>query len=176
MRGLLSFMGMVALFFNSCGPTGTPPPVSITPKAAPEFSAKQFDGKTFESSQLRGKLVLITIWASWHPAAPEQVALWQRIDQKYKDQSVQVIGVSIDAEDAEDGKIMVKELGVDFPLLIGDRSLRNKFDGIEQVPTTFVIRQDYQLANKLSGPVKQSEIEAEIRRLFQEFKDLENQP
>jgi peroxiredoxin len=67
---------------------------------APNFTMKQVDGTDLTLSDLRGKVVLVDFWASWcgpcRKANPEVV----RIYNQYKDKGFDVLGVSLDRNQA----------------------------------------------------------------------------
>lgn len=67
---------------------------------APDFTMKQVDGTDLKLSDLRGKVVLVDFWASWcgpcRKANPEVV----RIYNQYKDKGFDVLGVSLDRNQA----------------------------------------------------------------------------
>ncbi len=67
---------------------------------APEFEAKQLDGSTFRLSDYRGKkAVLIDFWATWCPPCVDEIPTIKRIAETYRDQGLEVVGVSLDREE-----------------------------------------------------------------------------
>ena len=67
---------------------------------APEFEAKQLDGSTFRLADYRGKkAVLIDFWATWCPPCVDEIPTIKRIAETYRNQGLEVVGVSLDREE-----------------------------------------------------------------------------
>lgn len=63
---------------------------------APEFKSKTDKGKSFQLSQLKGKVVLLDFWASWCvPCRAGNKAL-KPLYEKYKDKGVEFVSFSMD--------------------------------------------------------------------------------
>jgi len=63
---------------------------------APDFSLIASNGQKFSLSEKKGKYLLIDFWASW--CAPCRAALPEiaRLNEKYKNKNLEIIGVSLD--------------------------------------------------------------------------------
>ena len=67
---------------------------------APEFEAKRLNGSTFRLADYRGKkAVLIDFWATWCPPCIDEIPTIQRIAEIYRDQGLEVVGVSLDRDE-----------------------------------------------------------------------------
>ena len=67
---------------------------------APEFEAKQLDGTTFRLADYRGKkAVLIDFWATWCSPCVDEIPTIKRIAKTYRDQGLEVVGVSLDRDE-----------------------------------------------------------------------------
>src|ERR1700730_18017310 len=65
------------------------------PAAAPTFIARDLDGREVYTASLRGKVVLINLWASWCPPCRAEIPDLVSLQEKYKDR-LQIIGISED--------------------------------------------------------------------------------
>ena len=65
-------------------------------KAAPDFAAKSLDGASVQLSSLRGKVVILHIWAAWNCA--EELPGLDEIASRLPPGDVAVVAVSIDSE------------------------------------------------------------------------------
>ena len=70
-------------------------------KPAPGFSATDLDGKPISLQQYRGKVVLLDFWAVWNGFCIGEVLRVKKIYDTYKDQGFEVIGVSLDTDEAK---------------------------------------------------------------------------
>lgn len=67
---------------------------------APEFTQKDVNGKPVKLSDFKGKYVLVDFWASWcAPCRRENPNVRDAYD-KYKSKGFEILGVSLDKEDA----------------------------------------------------------------------------
>ncbi len=62
----------------------------------PAFSAVDTKGHSIESPHLRGRYVLIQIWASWCQPCIEELPVLNTINNQYKDAGLELISFSID--------------------------------------------------------------------------------
>ena len=83
----------------ACGATGrTTAPVTEQP--APDFTAKQLDGSTFQLSALRGRVVILDVWAAWCDGCEEELPVLDELATRLAPIGATVVSVSID-EDPE---------------------------------------------------------------------------
>ena len=70
-------------------------------KPASDFSATDIDGKPISIQQYRGKVVLLDFWAVWNGFCVGEVLRVKKIYDTYKDQAFDIIGVSLDTDEAK---------------------------------------------------------------------------
>ena len=67
---------------------------------APVFEAKRLDGSTFRLADYRSKkAVLIDFWATWCSPCVDEIPTIKRIAETYRDQGLEVVGVSLDRDE-----------------------------------------------------------------------------
>jgi len=108
---------------------------------APDFSLKTMDGQTVHFTALKGKAVLINLWATWCPPCRLEMPAIQAVYQKYKDRGLVVLAINLTAQDnLADVSAFVKELKLTFPILLdttGDVSASSY--GMYSLPMSFFI-------------------------------------
>jgi len=109
---------------------------------APNFSGTTLDGETIRLSDLRGKTVLINVFASWcGPCRLEMPHLVEAADQ-FGDQEVVFVGINLQ-ENPEAVEAFRDEFNVQFPLVLNeDGSLTNNLYTPIGLPTSWFIDQD----------------------------------
>ncbi len=109
---------------------------------APNFTGTTLDGETIRLSDLRGKTVLINVFASWcGPCRLEMPHLVEAADQ-FGDQEVVFIGINLQ-ENPEAVEAFRDEFNVQFPLVLNeDGSLTNNLYTPIGLPTSWFIDQD----------------------------------
>ncbi len=123
-------------------------------KPAPEFAAVALEGERPVSLKaLRGRPVLLNVWATWcHPCRQEIPAL-QQIHQTRR--GLEVVGVSID-EPGQGAEIrsFLRQYGATYPIWLDPDDRVSSTFATVGVPTTFLIGPDGTLLWKHVGPVR----------------------
>src|SRR5215469_5447847 len=118
----------------------------------PEFSVQDLQGREISSADLRGKVVLIDFWATWCGPCKKQMPGYQELLARYGPQGFVVIGFKFDTmKDTEDPMLFAKRLGVQYPLAVASNAIKQKFGGIEGLPTTLLYDRQGVLRNKVIG-------------------------
>lgn len=139
---------------------------SIAGSPAPDWQLHDLIGKTVKSSSFRGKVVVLNFWATW--CAPCRVEMPQFIElqKQYGDKGLALIGVSLDEQGSEAVKKFVKQLGVNYPIVMGNQKVVEAYGGIVAVPTTFVIDRQGRVVSRHIGYDDKAIFEKEIQSLL----------
>ncbi|MCE2435578.1 MAG: carboxypeptidase regulatory-like domain-containing protein [Candidatus Latescibacteria bacterium] len=121
---------------------------------APEFEAQRLDGSTFRLSDYRGKkAVLIDFWATWCPPCIDEIPTIKRIAETYRDQGLEVVGVSLDREEKA-LRDFVKEEKLNYVQVFDEEKSDAiaKSYGVWGIPSVFLVDKNGVLnAMKLRG-------------------------
>jgi thiol-disulfide isomerase/thioredoxin len=115
---------------DSLDPTGKP---------APDFTLQTLDGKNVTLSSLRGKGVLLNFWATWCGPCKIEMPWFVELQKEYGPQGLQIVGVAMDDSSTQDIQTFVKEMGVNYPVLLGKEAVGQAYGGVDVLPTTFFI-------------------------------------
>jgi len=137
---------------------------------APDFSLESLDGKTLRLSDLRGKAVLLNFWATWCGPCKIEMPWFVDLQKQYGPQGLQIVGVAMDDASKEDIGKFAKDMGVNYPILIGKESVGDQYGGVPALPETFLISRDGKIVDKIIGLRGKADIEEAVR------KALETQP
>jgi cytochrome c biogenesis protein CcmG/thiol:disulfide interchange protein DsbE len=86
------------------------------------------------------------------------------LQQKYGSQGLQVVGVAMDDASKEDIAKFAKDMGVNYPVLIGKEAVGDSYGGIPALPETFFIGRDGKVVDKILGLRGKAEIEDAIKK------------
>ncbi|MFA6231510.1 MAG: TlpA disulfide reductase family protein [Rhodanobacter sp.] len=110
----------------------------VVGQLAPSITLTTLDGQHISSADLRGKVVIITFWATWCEPCREELPLLSRYAQQHAAQGLVVLGFSLDAPD-QLGKVRAVADTLSFPVgLLGDPHVVG-YGRIWHLPVSFVI-------------------------------------
>ena len=141
------------------------------PKVVPNFSLTSLEGKPLTRDNLKGKVVLLDFWATW--CAPCRAAIPHLIDiyETYKDQGLEVIGVSLDQGDRLDVVDFVKRNHIPYPIAIGtNNSIVKDMGNITSLPTMILLSKKSSIEFKVVGfnaEISQK-LESKLKKLLAE--------
>ncbi|HET7892142.1 MAG TPA: redoxin domain-containing protein [Candidatus Sulfotelmatobacter sp.] len=133
----------------------------------PDFSVQDLQGRSLSSADFRGKVVLIDFWATWCQPCKKEMPGYQSLEDRYGSQGFAVIGLKFETmPDMEDPIQFAKEIGVHYPLAVATDDLKNKFGGIEGLPTTLIYDRQGVLRSKVIGFEYTNAIESALKPLL----------
>lgn len=116
----------------------------VVGRTAPSITLTTLDGKRISSADLRGKLVIVTFWATWCEPCREELPLLSRYAKQHAAQGLVVLGFSLDPP-ADIAKVRRVASTLSFPVgLLGDPHVPG-YGRIWHLPVSFVIGRDGRL-------------------------------
>jgi thiol-disulfide isomerase/thioredoxin len=131
---------------------------------APDFSLEVLGGTTMRLSDLRGKAVLLNFWATWCGPCKIEMPWFVDLQKRYGPQGLQIVGVAMDDASKDDIAKFAKDMGVNYPILIGKEAVGDQYGGVPALPETFLIGRDGKFVDKIVGLRGKSEIEDSIKK------------
>jgi thiol-disulfide isomerase/thioredoxin len=169
----LSLVVMIGLAGCNQHRSGRPQPQELVSAAGeigsrlPEFIVKDLQGRDISSADLRGKVALIDFWATWCQPCKKEMPGYQKLADRYGPRGFAVIGFKFDTmADTEDPILFARIMGVRYPLAVAVDELKQKFGGIEGLPTTMLYDREGILRKKVAGFEYTSAFESELRPLL----------
>lgn len=133
---------------------------------APDFSLPQLDGQNLRLSAYRGKVVLLDFWATWCAPCREQTAHFVELQDKYRDQGLQIIGVAMD-DSPDPVPEFYQKFRMNYPVVMGNAQAGELYGGVLGLPIAFLIGRDGRIYAKHIGATDIAVFEREIRNLLQ---------
>jgi peroxiredoxin len=159
---------MLYVGYHKARRTGAGSPRRLTQSTiAPDFSLDSLDGKTLHLSDFRGKAVLLNFWATWCGPCKIEMPWFVDLQNQYGSQGLQIVGVAMDDGSKEDIAKFAKDMGVNYPILIGKESVGDQYGGVPALPETFLIARDGKIVDKIVGLRGKSEIEDSIKKALE---------
>ncbi|HEV8676756.1 MAG TPA: TlpA disulfide reductase family protein [Methylomirabilota bacterium] len=112
--------------------TDTPPPAVVLNDLA---------GRPSAMADYRGKVVLVSFWATWCEFCREQMLAMQQLKQRLAGQPFEIVAVNF-AESPPKVREYVKSLAVDFPVVLDPNQDAAKAWRVRVLPVSFVVAAD----------------------------------
>jgi peroxiredoxin len=108
-----------AVPFKATEPPSPVPAISVA--ALSELALTNTKGQSQNLRQWQGKILVINYWATWCQPCREEMPGFSRLQEKFRGNGVQFVGISTDDED----KIVEfqKSTPINYPLLIGNMTV-----------------------------------------------------
>ena len=126
------------------------PPASGDLPLAPMFSLRDVDGDALNLSDYKGKVVLLDFWATWCGPCRSEIPGFVDLQNRYREQGFQVIGVSVDAS-VKPVLRFREQYRMNYPVAMCDGKVRSLYGGLTGIPTTLLIGKDGRIYEKVVG-------------------------
>jgi cytochrome c biogenesis protein CcmG/thiol:disulfide interchange protein DsbE len=143
-------------------------PSPLINKPAPAFTLPQLysPAKTFSSQEMKGKVWLLNVWASWCVSCREEHPVLMALSQQ---NIVPIYGLDYKDKNA-DGEAWLREGGDPYTLVATDANGRVGIDyGVYGVPETYVIDKQGVIRYKQIGAVTHESLQKTILPLVAEL-------
>jgi cytochrome c biogenesis protein CcmG/thiol:disulfide interchange protein DsbE len=162
---LIAFLGLLAS--SACGAEGPARPPMVG-DAVPAYAATELrESGAVSLGDLRGRVVLLNIWATWCPPCREEIPVLQALHEAHAADGLEVVGVSVDAAgEAAAVARFVDQVGVTYPIWLDPQERVSSVFRTTGVPTTMLIDRQGTLVWRHVGPVAAND--PELTRLIAE--------
>jgi thiol-disulfide isomerase/thioredoxin len=139
--------------------------IPTEPARLRDLAFKQPDGRDTTLSALRGKTVLVNLWATWCAPCRHEMPALDRLQQKFGGPDFEVVAINIDTRNPEKAKAFLDEVGVKSLAQYADPSAKI-FQDLKSVgrafgmPTTLLLDKDGCELAYLAGPAEWSSPDA----------------
>ena len=105
---------------------------------APALTVTASGGASFDLEAMRGKVVLVSFWATWCAPCLEEMPALEKYYRKHKADGFEIIALSTDkpGNRAKVQKVLAK---LSFPGAMAGEASRNGFGTPEAVPVSYVV-------------------------------------
>jgi len=147
---------------------GAPPPSPREAFSAPDFTLDVLGGGQVTLSELRGKVVIVNLWASWCPPCRAEMPAIEKVYRANKDQGLVVLGVNTTFQDSE-AEAFVREFGLSFPITLDRDGAVSRRYQLHGLPSTFFIdRRGVIRSVVVGGPMSEALIQSKVEDLLQQ--------
>jgi len=135
------------------------------------FTLSDLHGEPRHFSEWDGKARLVNFWATWCAPCRREIPLLKKLQEKYGENDVQVIGIAVDF--AEQVAAYAEETQFNYPILVGqeDAMAAAEATGIDFIgmPFTMIVAPDGQLIKTHLGEIVEEHLEL-IVEVFEQMR------
>ncbi len=183
-----ALLGAVALTLTACGGAATGDAAAqqgyvagdgattvVAPEdrvPAPQLRGTTLDGADFDLAALRGKVVVLNVWASWCPPCRAEAPMLEVLASGLRPEGVEFVGVDTRDGDGTAARAFVENVGLSYPNVVDpDGVLLLAFRDTlppQAVPSTLVLDRQGRIAARVIGPTTEPRLRALITAVLDE--------
>ena len=131
----------------------TPAEPKMLPASALDAPLETLDGKPFKISDLKGKVLVLDLWATWCGPCRSSIPELVNMQKEYGPKGFEVVGLDIDPESdtPEDVKRFAKEFEINYKLAFANRDLAIALMRGGNIPQSIIVNRDGQIIEHLVG-------------------------
>lgn len=157
-----ALVALAAVAGIACAKPDAPPPEAAAGEQkveigqpAPSYGATAMSGDSVSLAALRGKVVLLNVWATWCGPCRKEIPELRALHAAYRDRGFEVVGVSVDTDGTDETiRAFLKEFRMDYPIWRDPDERVSALFRLAGVPATFLIDRRGILRWKMTGPVE----------------------
>jgi thiol-disulfide isomerase/thioredoxin len=167
-------LGAVWTFLSRVPPAattgGAPPPSAREGFSAPDFTLDLLGGGQVTLAHLRGKAVMVNLWASWCPPCRAEMPAIEKVYRAYKDKGFEVLAINTTYQDGEaEAVAFAQNYGLTFPIPLDRTGAVSNRYLLRALPSTFFVdRQGVIRSVVIGGPMSEAVIQSKVEELLQE--------
>lgn len=132
-----------------------------------DFTLKDMNGEDVSLMSYQGKVILLNFWATWCGPCKIEIPGFVELQDKYRDQGLVVLGVSID-DPVSKIKPFAEEYNVNYPMLVGlgREDFQEAYGPIWGLPTSVFISRHGLACRSHLGFATKEQFEEDINALL----------
>jgi len=138
----------------------------VNDQAAPEFTLIALDGTEVTLRDFEGKVLFLNFWATWCSPCRQEIPGFLEIYDKYKDEGMEILGVSLDRQGSDVVKPFAEKMKITYLLAMANNEIMQAYQPGQYIPATIIIDREGNIHNKHVGYMDKTQVE----KMFLELK------
>lgn len=135
---------------------------------APNFSLQTPQGETYALADLKGRAILVNVWATWCPPCKAEMPALQKIYDEYKTQGLIVLAVNSAFQD-DVGQIAPfrEKYALTFPILLDVEAQVGRAYQVRSLPSSYFINRRGVISEVVvGGPMSEALLRARVEEIL----------
>lgn len=124
------------------------------------------DGKDISSKDFKGKVLLVTFFATWCPPCLQEIPSLIRLQKDLSPNGFSVLGLSLDDGGPEIVNELVESDNINYPVLMANSDVVNGFGGVKGIPTSFLVSHEGKMVRTYTGYVSHELLRQDIEEII----------
>jgi peroxiredoxin len=137
---------------------------------APDLSFKDINGKTIRLPDFKGKVVLLNFWATWCVPCRAEIPDFVKNQTRYRARSLRILGITYPPEQRSEVRSFMRELKINYPVVIGTKETKQAFTSSETLPLTVLIDREGNIREIIEGIMYADEFNDKVKPLLSDLK------
>lgn len=135
---------------------------------APDFRLQTPSGETYTLSELKGKAVLVNLWATWCPPCRAEMPAIQNIYDEYKEQGFIVLAINMTTQDNPlNIAPFVSEYKLAFPILLDETGEIGAAYQLRSLPSSYFIDREGVISEVvIGGPMAEALLRTRVEKIL----------
>lgn len=129
---------------------------------------RTLDGDAYTLHDLKGKVVLVNVWATWCPPCVIEMPGFQRVYEDYQQEGFLVLGVSRDEGNADKVRAFLREKGITYPVAMAADTDLGGLAKVTTLPTSYLIDRAGTIRHTVEGLYVGPTLRMAVKRLLAE--------
>jgi thiol-disulfide isomerase/thioredoxin len=134
---------------------------------APEVDIRLLNGKLLKAKDLRGKVVVNVLWATWSPDARIEMPVLERVYREHRDKGLEIVALAID-ESVADVRDFWRKHEYSFPSAMRSNAFFDRYGRVSTTPTFYIVDRQGVLRHRIAGAMEYDRFESLLRPLLAE--------
>lgn len=132
---------------------------------APKWSMPDLEGRTVQSEDFAGRIVVLNFWATWCPPCRREIPELKEFQRAHSTNDVVVLGAATDADGPDFLKSFVRRHELNYPVLRAGPEVQMTFS-VTSLPSTWIIGRDGRVEARYLGALTRKELDRAIAPLL----------